>query len=121
MNVKLNDNVLVITGKDAGKQGRVIATSPKHGKVVVEGVNIQKKAKKARKANEQSQIIEQPGAIDVSNVMVVCDACNKPVRHMPAKGRQGGRNQGSSQKAYPQARRKEGGGRRRLGRIRRTA
>ena len=80
MNVKLNDNVLVITGKDAGKQGRVIATSPKHGKVVVEGVNIQKKAKKARKANEQSQIIEQPGAIDVSNVMDVCDACNKPVR-----------------------------------------
>ena len=62
MNVKLNDNVLVITGKDAGKQGRVIATSPKHGKVVVEGVNIQKKAKKARKANEQSQIIEQPPA-----------------------------------------------------------
>ena len=80
MNVKLNDNVLVITGKDAGKQGRVIATSPKHGKVVDEGDNIQKKAKKARKANEQSQIIEQPGAIDVSNVMVVCDACNKPVR-----------------------------------------
>lgn len=80
MNVKLNDNVLVITGKDAGKQGKVIATSPKSGKVVVEGVNIQKKAKKARRANEQSQILEQPGAIDVSNVMVVCDACSKPVR-----------------------------------------
>ena len=80
MNVKLNDNVLVITGKYAGKQGRVIATSPKSGKVVVEGVNIQKKAKKARRANEQSQILEQPGAIDVSNVMVVCDACSKPVR-----------------------------------------
>ncbi len=80
MNVKLNDNVLVITGKDAGKQGRVIATSPKNGKVVVEGVNIQKKSKKARRANETSQIVEQPGAIDVSNVMVVCDACSKPVR-----------------------------------------
>ena len=80
MNVKLNDNVLVITGKDAGKQGKVIATSPKSGKVVVEGVNIQKKAKKARRANESSQIVEQPGAIDVSNVMVVCDACSKPVR-----------------------------------------
>ena len=80
MNVKLNDNVLVITGKDAGKQGKVIATSPKHGTVVVEGVNIQKKAKKARRANETSQIVEQPGPIDVSNVMVVCDACSKPVR-----------------------------------------
>ena len=80
MNVKLNDNVLVITGKYAGKQGKVIATSPKSGKVVVEGVNIQKKAKKARRANETSQIVEKEGAIDVSNVMVVCDACSKPVR-----------------------------------------
>ena len=80
MNVKLNDNVLVITGKDAGKQGKVIATSPKSGKVVVEGVNIQKKAKKARRANETSQIVEKEGPIDVSNVMVVCDACSKPVR-----------------------------------------
>lgn len=80
MNVKLNDNVLVITGKDAGKQGKVIATSPKSGKVTVEGVNLQKKAKKARKANEVSQIVEGEGAIDVSNVMVVCPACGKPTR-----------------------------------------
>lgn len=80
MNVKLNDNVLVITGKDAGKQGKVIATSPKNGKVTVQGVNLQKKAKKARKANEVSQIVEIEGAIDASNVMVVCDACSKPVR-----------------------------------------
>ncbi len=80
MNVKLNDTVLVITGKDAGKQGKVVATSPKSNKVVVEGVNLQKKAKKARRANETSQIIEKEGAIDASNVMVVCDACSKPVR-----------------------------------------
>jgi large subunit ribosomal protein L24 len=80
MNVKLNDNVLVITGKYAGKQGKVIATSPKNGKVTVEGVNLQKKAKKARKANEVSQIIEKEGAIDASNVMVVCDACSKAIR-----------------------------------------
>jgi large subunit ribosomal protein L24 len=80
MNVKLNDNVVVITGKYAGKQGKVIATSPKNGTVTVEGVNLQKKAKKARKANEVSQIVEQEGAIDASNVMVVCDACGKAVR-----------------------------------------
>jgi large subunit ribosomal protein L24 len=80
MNVKLNDNVLVITGKDAGKQGKVIATSPKSGKVTVQGVNLQKKAQKARRANEVSQIVEREGAIDASNVMVVCDACSKPVR-----------------------------------------
>ncbi len=80
MNVKLNDNVVVITGKDAGKQGKVIATSPKNGKVTVEGINLVKKAKKARRANEVSTIAEIEGAIDVSNVMVVCDACSKPVR-----------------------------------------
>jgi large subunit ribosomal protein L24 len=80
MNVKLNDNVLVITGKYAGKQGKVIATSPKNGTVTVEGVNLQKKAKKARRANEVSQIVEQEGAIDASNVMVVCGACSKAIR-----------------------------------------
>jgi large subunit ribosomal protein L24 len=80
MNVKLNDNVLVITGKYAGKQGKVIATSPKNGKVTVQGINIQKKAQKARKANETSKIIEKEGAIDVSNVMVVCEACDKAIR-----------------------------------------
>ena len=80
MNVKLNDNVLVITGKYAGKQGNVIATSPKKGTVIVEGVNLHKKSKKARKANEVSQIVEMPAPIDASNVMVVCAACGKAIR-----------------------------------------
>ena len=80
MNVKLNDNVLVITGKYAGKQGKVIATSPKSGKVTVEGINIQHKAQKARRGNEVSKIVEREGAIDVSNVMVVCPSCDKAVR-----------------------------------------
>ena len=80
MNVKLNDTVLVTTGQYAGKKGKVIATSPKTGKIVVEGVNVHKKAQKARKQGELSQIIEKEGVIDVSNVMVVCDACSLPVR-----------------------------------------
>ncbi len=80
MNVKLNDNVLVITGKYAGRQGKVIATSPKSGKVTVEGVNIQHKTQKARRGNDVSKIIEREGAIDVSNVMVVCPSCDKAVR-----------------------------------------
>ena len=80
MNVKLNDNVLVITGKYAGKQGKVIATSPKNGTVTVEGINIVKKAKKARRANEVSKIVEIESPIDVSNVMVVCPKCGAPVR-----------------------------------------
>ena len=80
MNVKLNDNVLVITGKYAGKQGKVVATSPKNGTVVVEGVNIHKKSQKARKANDVSKIVEMEAPIDVSNVMVVCSSCDKAIR-----------------------------------------
>ena len=80
MNVKVNDNVLVIAGKDKGVQGKVLATSPKANTVTVEGVRIQKKHQKARRANETSKIAEVPGAIDVSNVMVVCPTCGKAVR-----------------------------------------
>lgn len=80
MNVKLNDNVLVITGKYAGKQGKVVATSPKNGTVIVEGVNIHKKAQKAKKANEVSKIAEIEAPIDASNVMVVCSSCSKAIR-----------------------------------------
>ena len=80
MNVKLNDTVVVLTGKDKGKTGKVVATSPKAGRVTVQGVNLQKKHQKARKANAVSQIVEREGAIDASNVMVICDACGKATR-----------------------------------------
>ena len=80
MNVKVNDNVLVIAGKDKGVQGKVLATSPKANTVTVEGVRVQKKHQKARRANESSQIKEVPGPIDASNVMVVCPVCGKATR-----------------------------------------
>ncbi len=86
MNVKLNDTVVVLVGKkqsdggDKGKQGKVIATSPKNGTVTVEGVNVHKKSQKARRANETSQQVEVALPIDVSNVMVVCASCGKGVR-----------------------------------------
>ena len=89
MNVKVNDNVLVIAGKDKGVQGKVLATSPKANTVVVEGVRIQKRHEKARKANETSKIVEVPGAIDASNVMVVCPTCGKAtrVKHAEVEGK----------------------------------
>ncbi len=80
MNVKVNDSVLVIAGKDKGVQGKVLATSPKANTVVVEGVRVQKKHEKARRANETSKIVEVPGPIDASNVMVVCPTCGKATR-----------------------------------------
>ncbi len=80
MKVKKNDTVLVLTGKDAGKTGKVLSSDPKAGKVKVDGVNVQKKSQKARRANETSQIVSQVGAIDASNVMVVCPKCDKATR-----------------------------------------
>ena len=80
MKVKKNDNVLVVTGKDAGKIGKVLVALPKDNKVVVDGVNLQKKHKKARSAQDVSKIETINGAIDASNVMVVCPKCDKAIR-----------------------------------------
>ena len=80
MKVKKNDTVLVITGKDAGKTAKVLTALPKSNKVIVDGINVQKKHKKARSAQEVSAIQSQSGPIDASNVMVVCPVCNKATR-----------------------------------------
>ena len=80
MKVKKNDNVVVLTGKDKKKTGKVLAVMPKANRVIVEGVNVQSKSRKARSANETSQIIKREGAIDASNVLVICPVCNKAVR-----------------------------------------
>lgn len=80
MKVKKNDTVLVLTGKDAGKTAKVLVAMPKDNRVVVDGINVQKKHKKARNAQEVSSIQNQSGAIDASNVMVVCPACGKATR-----------------------------------------
>ena len=79
-NVKTGDLVVVITGKDAGKQGKVLSINTKTNRITVEGVNIVSKHQKARKAQEKSQIVKREGTIDVSNVMIVCPTCGKPTR-----------------------------------------
>ncbi len=80
LNIKTGDKVLVIAGKDSGKQGKVIAASPKLNKIVVEGVNIVTKHQKARKAQEQSTIVKKEAPISASNALVICPACGKPTR-----------------------------------------
>ena len=89
MKIKVNDTVLVLTGKDAGKIGKVTEAFPSENKVKVEGVNIQKKSKKARNTKETSAIVEQIGAIDVSNVEIICPSCGKATRvgHMIVDGK----------------------------------
>jgi large subunit ribosomal protein L24 len=80
MKVKKNDTVLVLTGKDAGKTGKVLSSIPADNKIKVDGVNVQMRSRKARKANETSAITPQVGAIDASNVLVVCPVCGKATR-----------------------------------------
>jgi large subunit ribosomal protein L24 len=80
MKIRKNDNVLVITGKDRGKKGKVRFAYPKKQKVMVEGVNFIKKHSKARGAARQAGIIDLEAPLHVSNVMLVCDKCSKPAR-----------------------------------------
>lgn len=78
--VKKGDTILVITGKDKGKTGKVLDVFPKDNKVLVDGVNIVTKHKKARKQNEKSEIVKKTAPINISNVMVVCGTCGKATR-----------------------------------------
>lgn len=82
VSVKTGDTVLVNSGKDSGKKGKVLAIkkSNNHVRVVVEGVNIVTKAKKARTAQEKSELVKVEAPIDISNVNVVCPSCGKAVR-----------------------------------------
>lgn len=80
MKIKKNDTVWVLTGKDSGKTGKVLRAMPEDNKIVVESINVQKKHKKARSAQETSGIVEQAGPISASNVLVVCPSCNKATR-----------------------------------------
>lgn len=80
LSVKKGDNVMVITGKDQGKVGKVLKVVPETGRIYVEGVNIVSKSKKPRNAQEKGGIVKQEGTIDASNVMHVCSSCGDVVR-----------------------------------------
>lgn len=80
MTVKKGDNVVVITGKDKGKTGKVLEVFPKDNKVLVDGVNIVTKHKKARTQQEKSEIVKKAAPFEASNVLVVCPVCGKATR-----------------------------------------
>ena len=80
MHVRSKDQVVVISGKDKGKKGKVLTAYPKTGKVVVEGVAMVTKHQKARAQGQPGGIIHKEAAIDASNVMLVCPKCNAATR-----------------------------------------
>ncbi|MEK6692529.1 MAG: 50S ribosomal protein L24 [Nitrospirota bacterium] len=78
--VRKNDSVMVITGKDKGKKGRVLSVYPERGRVIVEKLNMIKKHQKPTQKQKQGGIIEKEGSIHISNVMLLCGRCEKPTR-----------------------------------------
>ena len=80
MKIRKNDTVLVITGKDKGKKGKVRFAYPKDERVVVEGINFIKRHARARGRVRQAGIIELEAPIHVSNVKLLCNKCNHPTR-----------------------------------------
>jgi len=80
MNIKKNDKVKIIAGKDKDKEGKVVQVLTGYNKVVVEGLNIKFKNLRPRKQGEKGQRIEYPGPIDVSNVLLICPKCGKTTR-----------------------------------------
>ena len=80
MNIKKGDNVIMLGGKDRGKEGKILSVFPDGGKVVVEGLNMIKRHQRARKEGQKGQILSKERKVDVSSVQLVCPNCGKPTR-----------------------------------------
>ena len=80
MNIKKDDKVVVLSGKDKGKQGKILVSDPKAAKVIVEGVNVATKHQKPRKQGEEGGIIKVETPIYASKVQLVCPKCGKVTR-----------------------------------------
>ena len=89
MHVKRDDTVVVITGKDKGKQGKILSAMPKQGKVIVEGVNIVSRHTKPRGQGDQGGILKHEAPVNASNVMHYCDKCKSGVRTKMEIGKNG--------------------------------
>ena len=80
MKIRKNDQVLVISGKDKGKKGKVRHTLPKDDQLIVEGINMIKKHARAQAMARQAGIIEREAPLQASKVMLICSKCHKPTR-----------------------------------------
>lgn len=80
IHVKRGDLVSVNSGESRGKRGKILEVHPKTGKVIVDGINIQKKHTRPTQTNPQGGIIDKPGPIDASNVALICPSCKQPTK-----------------------------------------
>ena len=80
MNIRSNDTIVVLSGRDKGKEGKVLKVDPKGEKLIVEGINLAKRHQKPRKQGDPGGIIKKETPIYASKVMRVCPKCSKPTR-----------------------------------------
>jgi len=80
MKIRKGDRVVVLSGKDRGREGTVTFAYPAKGRVIVDGTNIAKKHQKPTRSTQQGGIIDKEMPIDASNVAIVCPSCGKPTR-----------------------------------------
>lgn len=80
MEIRKSDNVIMLSGKDRGKKGKVLFTFPSDKKVIVEGLNIVKKHQRPRKQGQRGQIISRERRVSVSNVQIICPKCSIATR-----------------------------------------
>jgi len=80
VNFKKGDQVIVISGDDQGKKGKIVSIFPKKMQVIIEGINFVKRHSKPTQKVPQGGIIKKEGAIHISNIKLICNKCNKPTK-----------------------------------------
>lgn len=80
LRIKTGDNVIMLAGKDRGKEGKVLRSFPEDFKVVIEGLNLVKKHRRPKKQGQKGETVSVSRLVDISNVMLVCRHCKKPNR-----------------------------------------
>jgi len=80
MKIKKGDQVLIISGKDRTRKGKILQVLPKEERVLVEGINIRKKSVRPKRSGEKGQLVEMPGQISISNLKLICPKCKKATR-----------------------------------------
>ncbi len=80
MHIRKGDNVIILTGREKGKQGKVVQVIKERGRVVVEGLMLRRRHVKPKRQGEKGQVLSIPSSMDISNVMVVCSRCGKPTK-----------------------------------------
>jgi large subunit ribosomal protein L24 len=80
MKIKKDDNIIVISGKDRGKQAKVLKVVLGESKIIAEGIGLKKKHQRPKKSGQKGQVVTLPAPVDSSNVMLYCKNCGKGVR-----------------------------------------